>query len=177
MSHIPSQPRPVTGLAADVERAPRRPVRVGRGIVALSQVRRVALGAHQVPVLIAAGPVQGLPGRDRLVRGEGQPALRLGVPCRSETLQPPAGESDQILLERRDAERVRDLEIGDGAFGALGVYEEPSVPPEEARCHSEMGEPGVLEVAQHGVLVGSLHRPFMVRAHPRAVLGLVTLGT
>src|SRR5712692_4064389 len=169
-------PRPVTGLAADVEGAPRRPVRVGRGIVALSQVRRVALGAHQIPVLITARPVQGLPGSDRLVRVEGQPALLPGVPGHGETLQPTAGESDQILLERRDAERVRDLEIGERAVGARGVDEESSVPLEEARCHSEMGEPGVIEVAQHRALVRSLHRPVMVRARPRAVLGPVTLG-
>src|SRR2546425_5409630 len=79
-------PRSVASLAADVERAPRRPVRVVRRIVALFQVRRVALGAHQIPVLIAARPVQVPPGRDRLVRVEGQPALLPGVPRDRETL-------------------------------------------------------------------------------------------
>src|SRR3989442_10395075 len=114
-------PRSVTGLATDVERAPRRPVRVVRRIVALSQVRRVALGAHQIPVLITARPVQWFPGRDRLVRVEREPALLRGVPCDRKTLQPPAWESDQVLLERRDAQRVRDRETVDRAVGTLGV--------------------------------------------------------
>ena len=67
--------RPVARLAGDVELGPRGVVRSVVCVVALADVRRVALGAHVVPVL--AMPVQWRrsPGGDGLVRVEVEPAL------------------------------------------------------------------------------------------------------
>lgn len=54
-------------------------------------------------------------------------ALRPRVPCDAERLVAPAGKFDQILLQRLDAERVLDLEIGELAIRPVGADHEPAV--------------------------------------------------
>ncbi len=48
-----------------------------------------------------------------------------------ERLQPSAGKLDQVLLQRRDAERVLDLEVGELAVGPVGAHEVSAVALEE----------------------------------------------
>ena len=158
--------RTVTRLAADVDLAPGRVVGIRREVVALAQVGRVAVRAHDVPALIAARPVQRVVVPDLLVGVEIEPALPLDVPGDRQTLQATAGEAHQVLLQRVDAEGVLDPMIGQLAVGPGGVDEEASVAPEEARRDTSALEDGVFEVAQHRLLGRRIHRQVVVRAAP-----------
>ena len=69
-----------------------------------------------VPVLINAGPVEGIVMCDFVVRVEVKPApaafiFRPAVPGYAQGLQPPAGKLDKILLERIDTERIFDFVV------------------------------------------------------------------
>ena len=71
-------------------------------------------------------------GVDVLARVEVEPALpalllRPRVPGDAERLQAAVREGDQVLLQRVDAERVADLEVGELAVGPVGVDEELAV--------------------------------------------------
>jgi len=70
-----ARPRPVAGLAADVDVGPGGGVTVGLLVVVLAQVGRVAVGALVVPVLVDAGPVQRIAGLQLLIGIEVEPAL------------------------------------------------------------------------------------------------------
>ena len=65
----------VAGLAVHVDVGPRRLEPVGRRVVILAQVGRVAAGALVVPVLVDAGPVQAVARAQFLVRVEMEPPL------------------------------------------------------------------------------------------------------
>src|SRR5207244_649530 len=54
---------PVATLAADVDRRPGRPKRIGRRIIAFANSGRMAVGAGVVPVLLPTGPVEFIAGR------------------------------------------------------------------------------------------------------------------
>jgi hypothetical protein len=95
--------RPVAGLAADVELRPLRVEGVLRAVVALHEIGGVAVGAHVVPVLLAAGPVQLVAGAQLLLRIEVEPALsalRLGarIPRDGEGLEAATRELEEVLL-------------------------------------------------------------------------------
>ncbi len=100
----------VAGLAAHVDLRPRGPVGVGLRVVPLDQVRGVALGAHAVPVLAVARPVEPVRSRDPLARVEEEPPLPRDVPRQRERLHPPARKADQVLLQGIPAEGVGHLE-------------------------------------------------------------------
>ena len=59
--------RPVTAFTSDIDLVPNSFVKVAIGVVVLAEVRRVALGAHVVPGLVKAGPVQWVLGCNSLV--------------------------------------------------------------------------------------------------------------
>ena len=172
---------PVAGLAGDVDLGPARPVAVARRLVVLAQVGRVALGAGVVPGLVAAGPVDRLAGVDVLARVEVEPALpalllRPRVPGDAERLQAPVREGDQVLLQRVDAERVADLEVGEPAVGPVRVDEVAAVAREEPRGDAAVGEGRVAEVAEDRGRRRLLHREVVVRAAPGGRLGRVAPG-
>ena len=78
-----------------------------------------------IPVLIDAGPVQRIAGRQVAIGIEMEPALpalvlRARVPRNAERLKPAFRQFDQILLQRRDAERVADFEVCELAVRAVG---------------------------------------------------------
>ena len=103
----------------------------------------MALGAHVVPVLVPAGPVQDVVGRDPLVRVEMEPALSslLGgptVPAGAQGLIPASGKRDEILLQRKGAEGVRDLVVGRLAVRSFGPHEELAVALEERGSDPEV---------------------------------------
>ena len=129
----------VAGLAADADLGPGRGEAVLRRIVVLAHAGRVALGAHEVPVLVELRPVQDVVVADLLVRIEVEPALaalvlRPAVPGDRERLQPAVGKFDQILLQRIEAERVFDLERGELAVRPVGLDEELAVRRKKREC-------------------------------------------
>jgi len=127
-------------LAAHVDLLPGAPVRVGRRIVALLEIRGVALRAHQVRVLEAPRPVQGIIRGDPLSRVQREPALLARVPGDGQALEPPPGKLHEVLLEGGDPEGVLDLEVGQLAVSAFGVDEELAVAREEARGDAVLAE-------------------------------------
>src|SRR5262245_62179575 len=115
---------------------------------------------------------------DLLARVEVKPALaalllRATVPGNRQRLQPTVGKLDQILLERIDAEGVFDLEGAERSVRPVGLDEEFAVFAEEARVHIVIVETRVVEVAEHGFVVGMGHRTAMLRAAPESLLCLV----
>jgi hypothetical protein len=103
-------------------------------VVGLHQVGGVALGAHAVPVLAVAGPVQPVVRRDVRFRVEVVPLAALGVPGCAQGLQPPAREGHQVLLERLVAEGVAHLELAGLAAGPSVATQKP--PPRRKKRHS-----------------------------------------
>ena len=75
-------PRPlsVTGLAADADLREGGGEAIVRRVVVLAHAGRMALGAHEVPVLVQPGPVQDVVVLDLLVRIEMEPALAALAP-------------------------------------------------------------------------------------------------
>src|SRR5262249_1628144 len=101
----------VAGLASHAGLRPRRGAAGARRVVILDDPGRMALGAHEVPVLIQSRPMQHVVVLDLLVRVEMEPALaallfRARVPGDRERLQAAVGKFDEILLQRIDPEGV-----------------------------------------------------------------------
>jgi hypothetical protein len=116
----------VAGLAADADLGPGGGEAVRRGVVILAHAGRMALRAHEIPILVQLGPVQDVVVLDVLVRIEMKPALaavalRAAVPGDREGLQAAVGKFDEILLQRLDAEGVFHLERGELAVGPVGL--------------------------------------------------------
>ena len=136
-------PRPVARLAAHVDFKEGRVVGVGCQVVVLLQIGRVALGAHGVPVLGHAGPVQRVVGLEPQVDGIGwrdvEPLLLLDVPGDAQHLHAAAVELDHVLLKRPDAEGPLHLVVVVLAVGALGVHPVLVTLAEEAGSDPEAG--------------------------------------
>src|SRR5262249_12804643 len=131
----------VAGLASDADLRPGRGEAVVRRLVVLDDPGRVALGAHEVPVLIQSGPVQHVVVLDLLVPVGMEPALaallfRARVPGDREHLQAAVGKFDEILLQRIDAEGVFDLERRELAVRPVGLDQELAVAAEKAGTHA-----------------------------------------
>src|SRR5580704_3401284 len=129
----------------------------------------MAVGAHEVPILLRAGPVQGIAGRYFLIRIKMEPSLttlraRATVPGDTERLQTAAREPDQILLQRRDAESVIDSIVMQGAVGSVCVHEKSGAAAKKPRADAVVRQARAIEVAQYGRIGGRLHRKLMMRA-------------
>ena len=153
----------VTGLTADADFRPGCREAVGLGVVVLAHAGRVAFRAHEVPVLVQLGPVQDIVVLDLLIGIDVKPALaafvlRPAVPGDRKRLNTAVGEFDQVLLQRIDAEGVFHLEDGELAVWAVGLDQKFAVLAEEAGVHAIMVEAGVVEIAEHGLVGGVLHR-------------------
>ncbi len=171
----------VTRLAADADLGKRRGISVVLGVVVLAHAGRVALRAHEVPVLVQLGPMQDVIVLDLLVRVEMKPALAAlllwaAVPGDRQRLQPTVGKLDQILLQRIDAEGVFDLKYAERAVRPVGFDEESSVLAKEARVHIVIVETRVGKIAKNGLVVGMGHRVVMLRAAPESCLCPMAAG-
>ena len=148
----------VACLAANADLRKSRGKSVVHRIVILAHAGRVALRAHEVPVLVQLCPMQNVIVPDLLVRIEMEPALaafvlRPAVPGDRQRLQPAVGKLDQILLQRIDAERVLHLERGKLAVGPVGLDQKLAVLAEEAGAHAVIVETRVGEIAEHRLVV------------------------
>src|SRR5262249_48310293 len=141
----------------------------------------MALGTHEIPVLIELGPVQHVVVLDFFVGIEMEPALaalvfRPAVPGDRKRLYAAVREFDQVLLEGIDAEGVFDLERRKLAVGPVGLNEELFVFLEETGLDAVMVEPGVIEIAEHGSVRGVLHGMLVLGLLPKRCFGLVAIG-
>ncbi len=172
--------RAVTGLAADRDLGVRRGERVRVHRVVRPQVGRVAFGTGVVPVQVDLAPVERIVRADVLVGVEVEPALSalcLGprVPGDGEGLLAAVREVDEVLLQGPHAERVRHLPGPGRAVGGLRADHEVAVLTVEAGGLAVVGEFGAVEVAEHGIVAGDLHRLLVVRTDPVGIFGAVAV--
>jgi L-lactate permease len=111
----------MTPLAADANFSLGAVITAGAGIVILDEAGGVAFGAAGVPVLVRAGPVEPIPGREVLIGIEVIPAVSLNIPDYVERLEPAWFGGNEILLERGYAHDAGDLEGAHLAVSALGL--------------------------------------------------------
>ena len=157
----------MTGLAGHIDFGPGRVISPTCSIVVFLQVGGVALGAHEIPILRAPGPVQFILVVDLFIGIQMKPPLpallfRPAVPDNRKCLQSAAGKLDQILLQWRRAERVLDFEIGQFAVRSVGPNHEAPVLPEESRHYAVLTEFGILKIAEHRLFVDFLHGQIMM---------------
>src|SRR5689334_10731186 len=135
----------------------------------------MAIRAHEIPVLVEAGPMQGVMIRDALSGEEEEPALApmsrgTAVPSDAERLQASAGHRDQVLLKWIDAERIFYFVVVEATVGAVGAHHEARPLPKEGRSDRVVGEVHVIEGAEHRSRRRHLHRRLMMRAAPEIAL-------
>ncbi len=168
----------VTRFAADGDLRPRRREAVRRGVVVLAHVRRVAVGAHVVPVLRGPSPVQLVVARAH-VRVEAEPTLSAGrgcpaVPRRRQRLESSFGERDEVLLQWSDAERVRDCEVTRSPVRSVGVDEELAVPSIEGLSDAAGRDFRIVEAREDARVRRHRHRRAVMRPRPALAFGAMT---
>ncbi len=175
--HMP-RARPMAGFTGDIDLRPSSLITVRRKIEVLAKIGRVAVGAHIVPGLVRAGPVQWIAGRNRLIRVQMEPALpagrfRTAIPGQAERLDAAAREGDQILLQRIDAERVGNLIVLQFTVRTIGSDEVLAVLARECGGHAEMRDAPIVEIAEDAARGRLLHSLVVMRAAPALGLGLM----
>ena len=165
-------PLPMAGLAADADLGPGRGEAIRLRVIVLAQAGRVALGAHEIPVLVQPGPVQHVVVLDLLAGIEVKPALaalllRPAVPRNRQSLHAAVGKRDEILLQGVETEGVFHLEHGELAVGAVGLDQKLSILAKKARPQPVRLEARAVEIAQHGLVGRMLHRPAVLRHVPQ----------
>jgi hypothetical protein len=170
--------RSVTGLTADINLGEGGAEGLIGGAVILDQIGAVALGAAAVPVLVLAGPVQGILVVDRLVGIEVVPALPAlgggtGVPGDAQCLQAPPGERQQVLLQGVDAEHIFHRVIRELAVLPVRTHLELIALAKKTRGHPVVAESRVVKIPQNGLRCGQLHGQVVMRALPVVELGFM----
>ena len=170
----------VAGLAADRHLGVAGVVGTFGVVVALADIRRVAVRAHEVPVLRALRPVQFVAMVEHFFGVLAEPALSAGlfrprVPGDRHRLQAAARQLDEVLLLRLHTECVPHLEVGELAVGSVGTDEELAVALEELRGDAVAGVGRAREIAQHGLRCGVLHGALVLRALPGRMLSAVAV--
>src|SRR5262245_54097281 len=95
--------RAVARLATHVDLRPARIESISRRVVVLPDARRMAVGAHEVPVLRRTCPVELVVVRDAIGRVKMKPTLaalrrRTRIPGDRKRLHPSIRKIDQVLL-------------------------------------------------------------------------------
>jgi hypothetical protein len=171
----------VAPLAAHVDFREGRRVAVVCRVIILAQAGRMALCAHEIPILIQLRPVQHIVMADLLVGIEMKPALaalllRTTVPHNRQRLNASIGKLDQVLLQRIDPESVFHLERGRVAVGAVSLDQELPILAKETRTHAVIVEARVVKIAKHRLVSRVIHRLLVVRCAPQLRLRLMAPG-
>src|SRR5688500_7472435 len=117
----------VACLATHIDLMPRGVVTRGRRVVIFFHVRRVTLGAHEIPGWRRPRPVQRIAMINTLIGIEMKPASPGHVPGDRESLQAASSELDQVLLQRFDTKGVLHFEVGGTTVLAIGAHPERAV--------------------------------------------------
>jgi len=88
--------------------------------------------------------------------------FRPRVPRDRQSLKPPVGELDEILLKWLDTEGVFDLEVCEPSIWAIGPDEKPSVLLEEAARRAGIAELGAAEIASDASVARFRHRSLVL---------------
>lgn len=78
----------------------------------------------------------------------------------------PAGQREQILLQRVDAKGVVNFKILQVPVGAIGIHKVFSITHKKARLHLLVTETGLIEIAQYGLIIRQRHSLRMVGFFP-----------
>src|SRR5262245_28675804 len=119
-------------LATHVDLGPGGLEAVRSRVVIFPQHGRMAIRAHEVPILRWPCPVQLIVVRDLFLGMKMKPALATvrfwaAVPRNAERLKPETWQLNHILLQRLDAESVFDLVVAEFAVRSVGVDEKLTV--------------------------------------------------
>ena len=166
----------MAGLAPDTDLGPIRLIGAAFSIIATHKVRRMAIGAHPVPVLIAPGPMDRLACLDALIGVKVEPALpalfrRPGVPGQPQRLHSPVRKGDQVLLQWDRTKCVGDLVVTHRPVRAIGVHPRLAVSLEEPRVGAGIAEHRVVEIAEDSLRGRRAHSPIMMGAGPSLRFG------
>ena len=157
----------VAGLATHTDLRPCRVELILGGVVVLVHVVVVAVGAHEIPVLRVAGPVQ--PRRDnRLSRSDtdgtsaGRPAQRVVYPCNRQRLQPAVRNSTRYCCSG-STPKVYFTSKSASLPSAPSVSTNTCRRFEKTRLDAGMLETCIGEVAEHGLFRGMMHGVLVLR--------------
>src|SRR5258708_1274430 len=169
----------VAPLTTDADFRPGGVEAITGRVVIFLHAGRVALGAHEIPVLIKLGPVQDVVVLDLFIGIKMKPALTSlffwpAVPGDRKRLYSAIRKFDQILLQGIDAECVFHLESRNLAVGAVGRDEEFVISLEEAGMNAEIVEARVVKISKDGGGAGALHGMLVLGFFPQCSFGLVT---
>lgn len=160
----------VAGFAADIDFREGGGVALVIFVIAFDEVGAMTIGAHGVPALGGAGPVERVVGEDAVVDIgwiEMKPLVEGGIPAPAEDLESAefllgvigiAVEFDHVLLEGFDAKDVLNGEVGELSVGALGMDEVAIIAAEEAGGDAEVFDLDILEIGEDGLRSGVVHR-------------------
>ncbi|MNV23669.1 hypothetical protein D3C71_1146960 [compost metagenome] len=165
----------MTGLTADTQAVPVAVEGVFCRIEIALEAGGMAFDAHEVGVLARFAPVQRVLEVHALARVEVKPAVLFGIPGNPKGLQPAFADFDQVLLQGGDAKGIGHLEIGIPAIDARCVDPEFVAFAREHRGLLFGLEGDVVEVPEHRVRVGLLHRQLVMGALP--VLDLLAVAS
>src|SRR4029453_6205015 len=173
--------RAVAALAAHADLRPGGGIAVLGRVVVLAKPGGVAVGAHEVPVVLRARPVQFVPGRDTLTGLEVEPALAAlfpgaRIPGHRERLQAAARQLYEILLERGHPKGVLDLEVRRLPIGPLGADDVLPVGPATGGLPPLSCEAGAAQTPALGPPRRRLHGRRVLRAFPALELIGVAAG-
>jgi len=165
----------VAGFAADRDLGPARVVAVPSRLIAAHQPGRMAGRAHEIPPLVAPGPVQRIAGAGQRIRHQVKPALpafrgRAAIPGPGQRLPPAIGEQHQILLQGIEAEGLGDGELGLGAVRAIGPHDEAVAVAAEDGAAAPLRHAASVEGAEHAGRRRCLHCAGVVAGLPLGVL-------
>jgi len=99
--------------------------------------------------------------------------LRSRIPRNRQSLKSTAGQLDEILLQRLDAERVADLEIRELSVCTVGADEELAIALEERARRATLRDVRVAEVAGNAAVTRRRHGGLVLRLPPVGGLAAV----
>src|SRR5262245_62094295 len=171
--------RTVARFAAHTQFRPGGIERLRARVVPLAEIGRVAVRAHEVPVLPEPGPVQWIGRRDPLAGIQVEPPLSPGgfwpgIPGNAQRLQAPARHRYQILLERIESEGVADFEVSEFTVAAVGTDVEPPVALVEGRRDPGVRKRRLLKLPENGSIAGLGHGAGVLGPFPRRRFGRMT---
>ena len=159
-------PGAVACLAADTDLGLPAGVSAALRPVILVEVRGMTFGATGVPVLVGAGPVQAVPGKQRLIGVEMIPALFFRIPNHIEGLETALFRFQKVLLQWLDPDDGMHRILGHAPVRTVRFDHVGVAIAEKARGYAVLREGRIAEIAQYVLGDGWGPRLGMVRSLP-----------
>ena len=166
--------RAMASLTAHAEAVPLTGEGAVAGVKVALEPGGVTFHAHEVGVLARLAPVQWVLEIHALAGIKMKPAMLLRIPRHAQGLQATVADFDQVLLQRSNAEGVGHFEVVILAIKTGRI--DPELVTFARKTHGLLFgfDRDVVEVCEHGLGRGRLHRQLMVRTLP--VFDLLTVA-